>query len=59
MNDAEVKALVQRRECEVRIQHLNFELDRLKRRYRQSRAEIDSHKKNCEDWLRTHTKEDE
>ena len=48
MNDVDVAKIMQKRECELRIQHLNFELDRLKRRYQQSRAEIVSHKQNCE-----------
>jgi hypothetical protein len=38
-------------ECELRIQHLKFEKDRLKKRYVQSCKEINSHIKNCEQWL--------
>lgn len=35
-------------EAKLRIQHLNFEKSRLKKRYDQSVAEINSHIKNCE-----------
>lgn len=35
-------------DCLTRIQHLNFEKDRLKRRYQQSIKEINDHIKNCE-----------
>lgn len=37
--------------CKLRIQHLNFEKDRLKKRYIQSIKEINLHIKNCENNL--------
>lgn len=46
-------------ESRTRIQHLNFEKERLKKRYRQSLAEINDHIKNCEDWLRCLDREEE
>ena len=36
------------RSIELQIQHLNFEKNRLKKRYAQSITEINSHIKNCE-----------
>jgi hypothetical protein len=38
-------------EVRTRIQHLNFEKDRLKRRYDQSMREINEHILNCEKWF--------
>lgn len=40
-------------EAELRIQHLNFEKERLKKRYLQSVREINDHIKNCERSLST------
>ena len=36
------------RSIKLQIQHLNFEKNRLKKRYAQSITEINSHIKNCE-----------
>lgn len=35
-------------ELQLRIQHLNFEKDRLHKRYKQSLTEINNHIVNCE-----------
>jgi len=43
-----VRKIFAAQESELRIQHLNFEKDRLKKRYRQSLAEINQHIANCE-----------
>ena len=45
-------------EAQLRIQHLNFEKMRLKKRYTQSVNEINSHIKNCESWLKELEKEE-
>lgn len=39
-------------EAQLRIQHLNFEKARLKKRYNKSVAEINDHIKECERWLK-------
>lgn len=39
-------------ETELRIQHLNFEKDRLKKRYQQSCKEINEHIKTCKELLK-------
>jgi len=44
-------------EAELRIQHLKFELARLKKQYQQSCAEIKSHIARCENRLRTEDKD--
>jgi hypothetical protein len=38
-------------EARTRIQQLEMEKDRLKKRYRQSVGEIDAHIENCRVWL--------
>lgn len=40
---------LQGQEVRLRIQHLNYEKERLKKRYEKSLAEINSHLKNCEE----------
>jgi len=47
----EIRKIGSASEAQLRIQHLNFEKARLKSRYSQSLAEINSHIKNCEKWL--------
>ena len=47
----EVRTIGQAMELQTRIQHLNFEKDRLKSRYNQSVKEINDHIKNCEQSL--------
>jgi len=47
----EIRKIGSASEAQLRIQHLNLEKDRLKKRYTQSVAEINSHIKNCEKWL--------
>ena len=44
-------------ECKTRIQHLNAEKDRLKRRHAQSVKEINDHIANCANHLRQLEKE--
>lgn len=44
-------------EAQLRIQHLKFEKDRLKKRYSQSLIEINEHIKNCEQQLKKLEKE--
>ena len=53
----EIRAIGCACEFQLRIQHLIFEKDRLKRRYLQSVAEINSHIKKCESFLRDLEKE--
>lgn len=47
----EVRTIGAALSSQQRIQHLNFEKARLKRRYRESLAEINLHIKNCEEHL--------
>ena len=47
----EVRTIGSAMEAKTRIQHLNFEKDRIQKRYRQSLDEINKHIKSCEDWL--------
>jgi len=47
----EIREIISCSETKLRIQHLNFEKTRLKKRYNQSLSEINDHIKNCEDWL--------
>ena len=53
----EIRIIGAAQEAKTRIQHLNFEKDRLKTSYRQSCAKINDHIKNCEKWLRDLAKE--
>jgi len=39
-------------EAHLRIQHLNFEKDRLKKNYERSLREINAHITNCKEWLK-------
>lgn len=39
-------------EYELRIQHLQMEKNRLKKRYTQSLKEINEHIKNIQDWIK-------
>jgi len=48
----DVRRIGQAMELQTRIQHLDFERDRLKKRYMQSCREIAEHRKNCERSLR-------
>jgi hypothetical protein len=52
----EVRFIGKMHEAELRIQHLNFEKERLLKRYLQSMKEINDHIKNCEDTLRREDK---
>lgn len=47
----EIRKIGCAQEAQLRIQHLNFEKSRLKKRYTQSVAEINEHIKNCEKTL--------
>ena len=47
----DIRVIVSAISCKLRIQHLNFEKDRVKKRYIQSIKEINSHIKNCENAL--------
>ena len=47
----EFRTIISANEAITRIQHLNFEKDRLKKRYLQSIKEINSHIENCEKWV--------
>lgn len=53
----EIRTIGAAAEAQLRIQHLNFEKSRLKKRYDQSIKEINDHIKNCERWLRDLEKE--
>ena len=47
----EVRTIGCAMEARTRIQQLEMEKDRLKKRYRQSVGEIDAHIENCRVWL--------
>jgi hypothetical protein len=53
----EIRKIGSASEAQIRIQHLNFEKDRLRKRYAQSLREINEHIKNCEQWLKELEKE--
>jgi hypothetical protein len=53
----EVRRISTALECKTRIQHLNMEKDRLKRRHAQSVKEINDHIANCASHLRQLEKE--
>ncbi len=47
----EIRTICAGLHCNIRIQHLNYEKDRLKQRYYKSCAEINDHIKNLEQEL--------
>ena len=47
----EIRKIGSASEAQLRIQHLKFEKERIKKRTAQSIKEIDEHIKNCEKWL--------
>lgn len=53
----EIRKIGSASEAQLRIQHLNFEKGRLKKRYDQSIKEINDHIKNCEKWVKDLEKE--
>ncbi len=48
----DVRTIGSAMEIQTRIQHLNFEKMRLKKRYAQSMLEINVHIKGCKKWLK-------
>jgi hypothetical protein len=49
---AEIRHIGSMCETEMRIQQLNMEKERLKKRYHQSVKEIDEHIENLEKWIK-------
>ena len=47
----EIRTIGAAMEARIRIQHLNMEKDRLRKRCRQSCDEINEHIKSCEKWI--------
>ncbi len=48
----EIRVICSAQEAGLRIQHLNLEKERLRKRYRQSCGEINNYIKTCQKWLK-------